>query len=227
MLVHGVIVSSRYFLPLGAQLAAAGLPVVVPDLPGFGHSDRPASAPSPAALADAVVAAARACGHERVALVGNSFGAQVAVEAARRHPDAVARLALLGPTVDPATRPLARLFVRWLRNAPDEHPSSVALMARDLVDIGARRAAAMVREMVADRIEERLPDVACPVLVVRGARDRVASPAWCARVLRLAGGRGEVVELSGGAHMAHYARAIEMAAALRPFLAAPDAAGAR
>lgn len=218
VLVHGVIVSSRYLLALGAELARA-LRVVVPDLPGAGHS--PASvAPSVPALADAVVAAARALGHERVALVANSFGAQVAVEAALRHPGSVARLALLGPTVDPDGRPLPRLVARWLASAPHEHPSSFALMARDVVDMGPRRAVGLARAMMTHRLEQRLGRVGCPVLVVRGAHDRVAPAGWCARVAAACGGRS--VALAAGGHMAHYARAVETAAALRPFLAAAD-----
>lgn len=215
VLVHGVIVSSRYLVPLGMELART-CSVLVPDLPGVGHS-RAGAPPTVRALADAVVDVARSLGHERVALVGNSFGAQVAVDAAVRHPDAVSRLVLMGPTVDPASRPLARLAWRWLRNAPDEHPSSVPLLARDLVDVGVPRAAAVVRAMVDDRIEAKVGSVACPVLVVRGARDRVASAAWCSRLAALGG--GSAVSLSAGAHMAHYARAVEMAAVLRPFLA--------
>ncbi|HEY8581296.1 MAG TPA: alpha/beta hydrolase [Capillimicrobium sp.] len=215
VLVHGVIVSSRYLLPLGVELARDGA-VVAPDLPGFGHSSpRALSLP---VLADAVIDAAAACGHDRVALVGNSFGAQVAVEAAVRWPGVVDRLVLLGPTVDPSARSLAAQGLRWVRNAPDEHPSSVALMARDLVDLGVPRAAAALRVMLADRIEDKLGSLRCDVLVVRGARDRVAPAGWCDAAAARAGGR--CVSLSAGAHMAHYARALETAAALRPFLAA-------
>ena len=77
-------------------------------------------APTLAALADAVVTCAQAAGHERLALVGNSFGAQVVVEAALRHPERVESIVLLGPTVDPAARSLVVQAIRWLRNAPDE-----------------------------------------------------------------------------------------------------------
>jgi pimeloyl-ACP methyl ester carboxylesterase len=39
-----------------------------------------------------------------VAVLGNSFGCQVAVELAVRHPDRVAGLVLVGPTMDPSAR---------------------------------------------------------------------------------------------------------------------------
>jgi 2-hydroxy-6-oxonona-2,4-dienedioate hydrolase len=100
VLVHGVIVSSRYLLPAAVELAR-DFPVVVLDLPGYGLSAAPPAPPTLATLADAAIGCARASGHDRVTLVGKSFGAQVAVAAAVRHPERVERLLLVGPTVDP------------------------------------------------------------------------------------------------------------------------------
>ena len=222
VLVHGVIVSSRYLLPTAVELAA-DFPVLVPDLPGYGLSEPARRAATLETLADSVIACALAAGHDRVALVGNSFGAQVAVEAALRHPDRVARVALLGPTVDPRASNVIRQYVRWQRNAPDEHLSCVPVMARDLADVGLRRAAHLLRIMVDDPIEDKLPQVACPALVVRGGRDRVVPTAWALEVTRRLP-RAELAVVPGYAHMAHYSGALAVAAVLRPFLlAAQDA----
>ncbi|HEV2786199.1 MAG TPA: alpha/beta fold hydrolase, partial [Solirubrobacteraceae bacterium] len=216
VLVHGVIVSSRYLLPAAVELAA-DVPVLVPDLPGYGLSDAPPSAPDLAALADATIECALAAGHERLSLVGNSFGAQVVVEAALRHPERVERVALLAPTVDPTARSLLRQYARWQRNAPDEHPSCVLLMARDLADVGLPRAARLLRVMLDDAIEDKLPHVRCPALVVRGGRDRVVPPRWAERVAALLPhGRLEMVE--GYGHMAHYSGALAVVPVLRAFL---------
>jgi 2-hydroxy-6-oxonona-2,4-dienedioate hydrolase len=217
LLVHGVIVSSRYLMPLGVELAGDRA-VLIPDLPGYGLSDRPRTPPSIAALADAVVEFAVAAGHERVSLVANSFGAQVAVEAALRHPGSVARLVLLAPTVDPAARGLAAQYVRWQRNAPDEHLSVLPIMARDLADIGPSRAAGLLRLMLDDRIEDKLGGVPAPTLVVRGGRDRVVPAAWAECVTSLLPD-ARLETLPGYAHMAHYSGALALAALLRPFLA--------
>ncbi|UQA91182.1 alpha/beta fold hydrolase [Streptomyces halobius] len=46
-------------------------------------------------------------------LLGGSFGCQVAVVAAARHPDRIAGLVLVGPTVDPAARSFVRQLLRW------------------------------------------------------------------------------------------------------------------
>ena len=217
LLVHGVIVSSRYLVPLAVELSRR-FPVVVPDLPGSGLSERPASPPTLAGLADAAMACARAAGHDRVALVGNSFGAQVAVEAAIRHPARVERLVLLDPTTDPAARELTRQYVRWQRNAPDEHLSVVPVMARDVVDAGPRHAAHLLRLMLSDRIDAKLPLVRAPTLVVRGGRDRVVPAGW-ARAAAALLPHGRLTVLPGYAHMPHWSGPLALAPVLGDFLA--------
>jgi len=222
VLVHGVIVSSRYLMPLGVELADDA-PVLIPDLPGYGLSRGPGGAPTLAALADAVMACARVAGHDRVVLVGNSFGAQVVVEAALRHPERVARIILLGPTVDPKARTLLAQAIRWLRNAPDEHLSVLPIMLRDLIDIGPARAARLLRVMLADRIERKLGDVTCPALIVRGGRDRVVPAEWADRAARLVP-LGELAVVEGYAHMAHYSGPLAMAPVIRRFVRAQASA---
>lgn len=216
VLVHGVIVSSRYLMPLGVELSA-DRQVLIPDLPGYGLSDPVRGPLTLATLADAVVDVAAAAGHDRVALVGNSFGAQVVVEAALRHPERVARLALLGPTVDPAARTLLRQYVRWQRGGVWEHPSAIPLMARDVVDVGLPRAVELLRVMLADRVERKLPAVACPTLVVRGDRDRVAPARWARRAADLVPD-GRLATVPGYGHMAHYSGALAVAPVVRDFL---------
>ena len=225
VLVHGVIVSSRYLMPTAVELAA-DFPILVPDQPGYGLSEPSLPSPDIGTLADAVIACAVAAGHERVSLVGNSFGGQVVVEAALRHPDRVERIALLGPTVDPAARSVLQQYQRWQRNAPDEHLSCIPVMARDLADVGVRGAARILRVMVDDRIEDKLPRVTCPALVVRGGRDRVVPSAWARRVADLLP-RGELVVVPGYAHMAHYSGPLAVAPVLREFLLAGEGQPAR
>lgn len=219
VLVHGLIVSSRYLMPLGVELAHER-PVLIPDLPGYGLSAAPSGRPTLANLADAVIDCAAAAGHQRVALIGNSFGAQVAVEAALRHPERVDRIVLLGPTVDPAARNLLSQYVRWQRCAPDEHLSVLGIMARDLLDAGPLHAIRLLPVMLGDAIEQKLPRVSCPALVVCGARDRVVPLRWARQVADLLPlGTLEIVPRY--AHMAHYSGPLAVAPTLRRFLDAP------
>jgi pimeloyl-ACP methyl ester carboxylesterase len=55
---------------------------------------------------------------------------------------------------------------------PLEYP---ALLAADLARAGLTRAVRAFRVALADRIEESLPQVAVPTLVVRGSRDPIGA----------------------------------------------------
>ena len=217
VLVHGVIVSSRYLMPLADELAA-DFPVVVPDLPGYGLSEPAPSPPNMADLADAVVAGARAAGHRRLAIVGNSFGAQIAIAAALRHPDLVERLVLIDLTTDPTARSFPRQFLRWARCGVDEHLSILPVMSRDLVDLGPRQAIHLLRVMMQDRPEQKLPAVRQPTLVVRGGRDRLVSASWARQSAELLP-KGRLVVVPGYAHMPHWSGTCVVAPILRDFLA--------
>lgn len=81
--------------------------VVVPDLRGYGRSDKPRgggdfSTYSKRALARDQIATMRHLGFERFAVAGHDRGGRVAYRLALDHPDSVTRLALLDivPTVD-------------------------------------------------------------------------------------------------------------------------------
>jgi len=54
VLVHGLGLSGRYMLPVAERLARHNLQVYLPDLPGFGDSDKPDAALDVSRLADAL-----------------------------------------------------------------------------------------------------------------------------------------------------------------------------
>jgi pimeloyl-ACP methyl ester carboxylesterase len=216
VLVHGLIVTSRYFVAIALELGS-DFTLLAPDLPGYGMSDDPPSLPTIEDLGDAVAACARAAGHDRVALVANSFGAQIAIETAIRHERLVDRVVLVGPTADPCARTFPRQYIRWQRCAPDEHLSAVPVMARDVADMGPRLALHLVRAMLTHRIEDRLPLVNAPALVVRGGRDRVVPHRWARQAAELLP-RGRLEILPGYAHMPHWSGAVALAPMVRRFL---------
>ena len=102
-------------MPLAAELAGHH-PVQVVDLLGFGLSGDPGRVLGVAEHADHLAAWLEAGGLPPVAMLGNSFGCQVAVELAVRHPDRVRGLVLVGPTMDPSARTAPREVLRWLRD---------------------------------------------------------------------------------------------------------------
>ena len=137
VLVPGIGLSHRVMLPI-AELLAPHFAVRAPDPPGFGRSDKPRRPLEVPELADALAAWIEAAGIGRPALVGNSFGCQIIVELAARHPNRVACAVLQGPTMDAAARSLPRQSWRWLRDTFQERPDPWARL-RDYRDAGLRR----------------------------------------------------------------------------------------
>ncbi|MCW4459906.1 alpha/beta fold hydrolase [Microbacterium sp. MPKO10] len=104
VLLHGFPQTHLMWRHVAAALAEDHS-VIVPDLRGYGASDKPADAGetySKRTMGADVVALARALGHERFALVGHDRGALVAFRTAMDHPDAVTHAAFLDvlPTLD-------------------------------------------------------------------------------------------------------------------------------
>jgi pimeloyl-ACP methyl ester carboxylesterase len=222
VLVHGLVISSRYMEPLAAILGR-DFRVLAPDLPGFGESDKPRHVLDVDELADALALWLEASGVARAALIGNSFGCQVLAALALRHRDVVDRLVLQGPTVDPQARNLVVQFWRDIVNGRRE-PRPMGPLARiDYAKAGIRRALATARILIRDRIEERLPMIEAPTLVLHGSRDPVSPQQWAEEAARLLP-RGKLVVVEGGTHTMNYTYPAEFAAAVRPFLEESDAA---
>ncbi|GAA5192301.1 alpha/beta hydrolase [Rugosimonospora acidiphila] len=105
VLLHGFPQTHLMWRHVAADLAADHT-VIVPDLRGYGDSDKPADPDgltyAKRVMAADVVAAARALGYERFALAGHDRGALVAIRAGLDHPAAVTHLASLDvlPTLD-------------------------------------------------------------------------------------------------------------------------------
>jgi pimeloyl-ACP methyl ester carboxylesterase len=217
VLVHGLVVSGRYMLPLARELSGHHR-VLVPDLPGTGRSRATRTPPGIDPLGDALAAWLDARGLDRPHVVANSAGCQIAAAALQRHPGRVRSLALVGPTMDPSAR-IHQHALRWLRTSRHEPPSLNLVVARDWLDMRPRRALAMARNVLADRLEPRLPGLGVPVLVVRGTQDAIADPRWAERVATAAGGR--VVTIPG-AHALNFSRPDALAAVLRAFFGMSD-----
>jgi 2-hydroxy-6-oxonona-2,4-dienedioate hydrolase len=204
VLVHGLGVSSRYLVPVAERLASTHR-VYLPDLPDDVHD-----VPGRRRVLSSWMAAA---GLERASFLANSLGCQIVVDLAVAEPDRVERLVLVGPTADP-TAPLARQLLRLVAVAPFERPSLLPLV---VAQYGAHplRALRTARGMLADPVEEKLPRVGAPVLVVRGRHDRIVPQGWAEEVARLAG--AELRVLRGG-HALNYSSPDELARVTEAFL---------
>src|SRR3990172_11766238 len=109
-------------------LAHHGYGVLAVDLPGHGRSAGPALA-SIGALADWVTAVQNAAGVKQAAIVGHSMGSLIELECAARHPQRVAKIALL------ATAYPMKVSAELLQATKDDEP-----LAQDMVNIWSHSA---------------------------------------------------------------------------------------
>ena len=217
VLVHGLGLSCRYMVPLARHLAG-DFRVFAPDLPGFGDSGKPDDILDVPGLADALAAWVQAAGlRGRVAPVGNSFGCQVIADFAARHPELVDRAVLQGPTTPPDERTWLRQFVRWRQNQPYNPPAMGPVTWRDYRKAGLRRLYRTFRHVLRDPVEDKLPGIRAPVLVVRGQLDPICRLPWATEVARLLP-EGRLAEIPGVAHTLCYTAPVELAAVTRTFL---------
>ena len=91
---HGAQCDHSVWILQSRYLAHHGYGVLALDLPGHGRSAGPAL-DRVEALAEWVIAVQDAAGVKQAAIVGHSMGSLIALECAARHPDRVAKIALL------------------------------------------------------------------------------------------------------------------------------------
>ncbi|MGH3599356.1 MAG: alpha/beta fold hydrolase [Pseudonocardiaceae bacterium] len=242
VLVHGMVVAGRGTRPLADALAREGLTVHVPDLPGFGRSDKPRHALDVNGLAGHLAAWMTACGLGKLIVIGNSFGTQVAAALATSYPAAVAGLVLLSPTIDPRLRrwvPLGALptgcpggspatgiwagMQRRLRDhlIPAGLPAKPAdlrsLITSEYAAAGPLRALSTYRYCLLDDIEDRTPNIRCPTIILRAQDDGLVSARW-GRSLASRVPEGRYCEVPGADHDAQFKAPEAVARALMPVL---------
>lgn len=216
VLVHGLGLSGRYMMPTAERLAAR-YRVRVPDLPGFGDSDKPGHVLDVPGLAAALHAWIEAAVREPVVLLGNSFGCQIIAEFAARHPTLTAGTILQGPTTPPEERSWLMQFVRWRQNAPFNPPDLSPLAYGDYRKAGYLRTLLTFHHSLRHRVEEVLPRVRAPSLVVRGEHDPICREGWAEQVAAWLP-RGRLVLIPAVAHTLVYTSPDELAAVCRPFI---------
>jgi 2-hydroxy-6-oxonona-2,4-dienedioate hydrolase len=215
VLVHGLGVSSSYFVPLAERLAAR-FRVYSPDLPGHGYSASAAMPLDIAGLAKALLDWMDEAGVERAILVGHSMGAQIAVEASLRSPQRVDQIVLIGLTPEPTARSTTKQFVRFLLGILFERPSLAPLILKDYLHVGSRLGPEF-DAMRFDPIERKLPLVTVPSILIRGEDDPMSSQEWLERAARLLKTDCKIVIPSWG-HAVMYSDPEDLVNALLPLL---------
>jgi pimeloyl-ACP methyl ester carboxylesterase len=184
--VHGLGVSTRYMAPT-MMLLAGDFQVAGLDLPGFGRSASPPRTLDLRELAASLAGWLDARGIGPAIFVGNSYGCQVILECVVHAPRRALGLVLNAPTMDPAHRTVLGQLLRVAADVPREPLRLALLVVRDYLRAGPRRLLTTLGHALADRVEEKLPLVSVPTLVVCGARDPVVTVRWASEVARLVG----------------------------------------
>jgi pimeloyl-ACP methyl ester carboxylesterase len=217
--LHGALNDHTVWDALGARLAAQGWNVLAPDLPGHG-AQADAALPSVEALADWVAALLAERGIEGALLAGHSMGSLIALETARRAPQRVAALALLGTSWP---MPVADALLAMAR---DDETAAIELVAQwSHADAGRQPDASGSSPFDATRalmlrLAQAHPGahvlhtdlracnayaggasaaaaVLCPTLFILGSQDRM-TPARKAKTLTDAIAHGRIVSVDAG-----------------------------
>ena len=212
LLLHGAGMDHRAWESELGALGARGVRAFAPDFPGHGRSDGSALTEIPA-LVSWTLRLAEALGLRRLALAGHSMGALVALEAAARLGMRVTGLALIGAA------PEMPVNAALMTAARENLPQAAALIASwgygpaaqadGRAEAGRQRLAGSPPGVLAADLAAcaayrhgvaTARRIACPVLVVAGARDRM-TPAERGRALAEAIAGAEFMELPEVGHM--------------------------
>jgi 2-hydroxy-6-oxonona-2,4-dienedioate hydrolase len=201
-------------VPTGARLAE-DFRVYALDLPGFGHSSKPPHALGLPALAEVLRGWMSQIGLDRAPMVGNSFGCQVIAEFGVRHPERLERAVLQGPTIDAHARRAIRQFGRFALDLPREKVPEYFINAHDYWRTGLHRGWETFQIALEDRIEDKLPRLGMPVMVVRGQHDPIVSQRWVEELTALLP-NGRLV-ITRGAHTPNFSEPDTFANVVRAF----------
>ena len=189
-------------IPLAERLASHRR-VYALDLPGFGRSDKPRRPLNIMELSDALAAWMRENRLDGASLLANSIGCQVVVDLAIRRPELVGRMILVSPTVDRQARTVFRQFFRLLLDVPREPLLLPFIALVDYMQAGLGRAAQTFGYALQDLIEDKLPHVSQPTLIIRGGRDPIVSQSWVEEVNALLP-ESSLIVIRGAAHGVNY-----------------------
>jgi pimeloyl-ACP methyl ester carboxylesterase len=198
VLVHGLGMAHEYWDDVAEVLEPTGT-VYALDLPGFGDAPEPSRPLSMLESGELLAELLAAEGIERPVLVGHSTGAQVVAETAARHPELVNRLVLIGASVNPRERTLAKQILRFLQDIAILNPKALVEGLAAYTQAGPRWFVANLRPMLEHRIERALPLVEADTLVIRGEHDRLVPRYWAEEMAALTP-KGRFVEVPGRGH---------------------------
>ena len=212
VLVHGIGVSHRYLSRLHDELAAHRTVISV-DLPGFGGLPKPRHDVDVPSMARALTQLLEQLALGPAILLGHSMGTQWVIEAALQRPELLTSVVAMGPVVDDRHRTVLRQTWALSIDTLREPPTVNAIVLTDYLRCGVPWYLTQLRHMLAHRLEDRVPFLAVPLLLIRGGEDPIAGLEWCRR-LRRSAPRAHLVQIPGHHHVAQHTAPKAVASAI-------------
>lgn len=253
VMLHGAAADHGNWVRFAGELKA-GLPLLIPDLPGHGASGAdPALSYSIGAQAERLAQLFASLHLDRVHLVASSMSGAIALKLAADAPGLVASLVLIGSMgvrageswlerriAETGRNPMVGIrdqadYLAMVKIGMQKPPYLPGFVVASLTREAVRRAAInqqIARDIGADLDQSsRLDEVACPVLLIWGRDDKI-SPVANADYLQRALKDSQLAILDGIGHVPMVEAPRETADICRPFLtqaaqAAHDAAPRR
>jgi pimeloyl-ACP methyl ester carboxylesterase len=216
--VHGFGISGSYMMPT-ARLLTGHSVNIVPDLPGYGRSQRRDHTLDIPELGEALIAVLDALSIDRAVLVGNSMGCPILLEVAHAAPERVERLVLVSPAGGVQNQPLGRAVVQLARDATRESPRMARTAVPDYVRFGPVNALRLFHQLTRYPSLERLLHTPVPSLAVLGSRDPLLPPPYrVLEVARLAPEHVTLVLIRGAAHAINFSHPGELSNVISSWL---------
>jgi pimeloyl-ACP methyl ester carboxylesterase len=216
VLVHGLGGRAEDWANLSPSLSRAGYRVYLPDLPGYGQSERPANfSYSVTDQASIVVGFFDSLGLKRVDLGGWSMGGWIAQRVALAHPDRIRKLmlfdsaglhtkpdwntALFTPSSAAELAQLDALLMPKPPNVPGFIASDILRISKGNAWVVHRALDSMLTGQ--ETTDTVLPELKMPVLIVWGAEDHI-TPLSQAEVIHRLVPQSQLDVVSGCGHLA-------------------------
>ena len=216
--IHGFAISGAYLMPTARALAARGVNVV-PDLPGYGRSERRERVLDISALAETTLAILDRLNLDEAVLVGNSMGCAISLEVAHEAPERIHRLVLVSPAGGVHNQPMGRALGQLARDVLREKASMFPVALPDYARFGPLNGLRLFRQLTRFPSLERLLRTSVPTLAVLGARDPLMpSPERVREVARLAPQHLTVAIVDEAAHAMNFSHPTELAGVIGVWL---------
>lgn len=202
VLVPGLGMSGAYMQPLAEELSDRYI-VYVPELPGFGSSSKPRHVLTIPELADALHNWARALPLERAWYIGNSAGCQVITDLAVHYTHLIKGAVLQGPVIDPYRRHAALQLLLFGKLALYEPASQIRILIKDYMRCGIGRVIKTFKYSLQYKIEDYLPLMKVPAVVVWGEHDKLVSQQWAKEAAALLPD-GRLITIANEAHTVNF-----------------------